>query len=395
MRRRFMSNISQGFDSSNYMTIEAIDDIKVSCATRVLNYSYDGYKWQVLFPRDELDILSGSSVFFKNILEKGEIHGVIDIDEGSFNLRGNCLSLIFGDKANENFSLRGYDGVFLSLFMNSYYLKNVDENFLPATELEENCYNSMFSSCGRLEKAPMLPTTELRKYCYFNMFTGCESLVKAPELPASILVDSCYHGMFNGCKILNYVKMLATNISAYKCLESWLYDVASSGTFVKHPDMVDLPDGTGGIPVGWKVVNDGEESEGIDTWLQFPLYFDFDACDTGWATYCYRNPDDISIELERALKDALMQYGDKVDTGVIVTFKLQKSALENLGVKIFFKGIEVDNISITGQENISGIIVWEAIIISLSDSYNVELWGTPYPLDYIFLRDDGEIFIEL
>lgn len=56
--------------------------------------------------------------------------------------------------------------------------------------------------------------------------------------------------------------MLATNISANDCLEHWVDDVAYSGTFVKSPAMNSLPTGTDGIPEGWTVVNDGEESGG-------------------------------------------------------------------------------------------------------------------------------------
>jgi hypothetical protein len=47
--------------------------------------------------------------------------------------------------------------------------------------------------------------------------------------------------------------MLATNISAVYCLSGWVSGVASSGTFVKHPDMNSLPSGTSGIPNGWTV----------------------------------------------------------------------------------------------------------------------------------------------
>jgi hypothetical protein len=54
--------------------------------------------------------------------------------------------------------------------------------------------------------------------------------------------------------------MLATDISASSCLYIWVNNVASSGTFVKHPDMTSLPSGVSGIPSGWTVVNDGEES---------------------------------------------------------------------------------------------------------------------------------------
>jgi hypothetical protein len=68
--------------------------------------------------------------------------------------------------------------------------------------------------------------------------------------------------MFDGCSKLNYIKMLATNISAGSCLSSWVSGVASTGTFVKNPAMTSLPTGSSGIPKGWTVYNDGEEPEG-------------------------------------------------------------------------------------------------------------------------------------
>jgi hypothetical protein len=97
------------------------------------------------------------------------------------------------------------------------------------------------------------------------MFYGCTSLTSAPELPATTLASSCYYYMFCGCKSLNYIKMLATDISADNCLFNWVSGVASTGTFVKHPDMNSLPTGVSGIPSGWTVVNDGEESGGKPT----------------------------------------------------------------------------------------------------------------------------------
>jgi hypothetical protein len=54
--------------------------------------------------------------------------------------------------------------------------------------------------------------------------------------------------------------MLSTDISASSCLTNWVNGVSSSGTFVKHPDMTSLPSGVSGIPTGWTVVNDGEDS---------------------------------------------------------------------------------------------------------------------------------------
>jgi hypothetical protein len=61
--------------------------------------------------------------------------------------------------------------------------------------------------------------------------------------------------MFFNCTNLNYIKMLATNVSAKKCLENWVKNVASSGTFVNNPAMTSLPTGDSGIPEGWTVVN--------------------------------------------------------------------------------------------------------------------------------------------
>lgn len=93
------------------------------------------------------------------------------------------------------------------------------------------------------------------------MFNGCTKLTNAPELSATTLARYCYSGMFQGCTNLNYIKMLATDISATDCLTNWVSNVASTGIFVKHPDMTSLPTGNSGVPVGWTIVNDGEEDD--------------------------------------------------------------------------------------------------------------------------------------
>ena len=59
-------------------------------------------------------------------------------------------------------------------------------------------------------------------------------------------------GMFNGCTSLNYVKMLATNISASACLQNWINNVAASGTFVKA-EGTEIPSGASGVPEGWTI----------------------------------------------------------------------------------------------------------------------------------------------
>ena len=87
------------------------------------------------------------------------------------------------------------------------------------------------------------------------MFDGCASLTTAPELPATTLTESCYNNMFAQCTSLNYIKCLATDISAANCTFGWLTNVASLGTFVKADDMEDWTTGIEGIPEGWTVQN--------------------------------------------------------------------------------------------------------------------------------------------
>lgn len=126
---------------------------------------------------------------------------------------------------------------------------------LPATTLAIWCCQSMFYGCSSLTTAPELPATDLAEYCYGGMFGYCTSLTTAPELPATTLVNNCYNGMFQGCRSLNYIKCLATDISATDCTKYWLDIVAATGTFVKAASMNDWTTGYHGIPSGWTVQN--------------------------------------------------------------------------------------------------------------------------------------------
>ena len=114
----------------------------------------------------------------------------------------------------------------------------------------------MFNNCTSLTGAPQLPATTLALGCYGSMFHNCTSLTTAPELPATSLAYMCYYNMFNGCTSLNYIKCLATNISATDCTTSWVGGVASTGTFIK-PSSTDWSSKSGndGIPAGWVVEN--------------------------------------------------------------------------------------------------------------------------------------------
>jgi hypothetical protein len=67
------------------------------------------------------------------------------------------------------------------------------------------------------------------------------------------LEKECYGQMFLNCTSLNYIKCLATKISASYCLSYWVSGVSNAGTFVKSPNMSSWSRGVSGIPIRWTV----------------------------------------------------------------------------------------------------------------------------------------------
>lgn len=154
----------------------------------------------------------------------------------SFNAYGNVMSLLYGD----NF-------VGQTTFPTNYLVDSPGVGSLEAT-----FYDSNVVDASNL----ILPATTLIKKCYDYMFLNCPNLTGAPELPAETLADYSYRGMFKGCSSLNYIKCLATDISATDCTNYWVEDVASAGTFVKSASMSGWTTGDNGIPTGWEVEDD-------------------------------------------------------------------------------------------------------------------------------------------
>ena len=164
------------------------------------------------------------------------------------------MSLCEGDDFLIDDTTISQNSQFGLLFENCNSLISAEHLVLPATTLVDSCYYNMFSNCTLLTTAPELPATTLAPYCYEFMFSGCTSLTTAPELPATTLANACYASMFSGCSHLNYIKCLATDISAGGCTDSWVSDVAATGTFVKDASMNDWEIGSAhGIPKGWTV----------------------------------------------------------------------------------------------------------------------------------------------
>ena len=280
--------------SKEYFTIEALEDgLTASLSINACKYRIDNGDWTTLSAGTNTpSINKGQTLSFKgNLMQNSgksswKVEPGIGLGIGTFtiskncNLKGNIMSLLYGDDFEGQNDLTGKDHVFFNLFDSCKTIVDASELILPATILADGCYSSMFNMCTSLVGAPELPATTLANNCYHYMFQGCTNLTTAPELPATTLVDYCYSYMFDsctslttapsvlpattlvdycyyymfaGCSKLNKITMLATDVSTSSCLYNWVNGVSSTGTFIKHPNMTSLLTGTSGIPSGWTV----------------------------------------------------------------------------------------------------------------------------------------------
>ena len=198
----------------------------------------------------------GSSGKFKAYGKIGALDGYYTkLGNGCYNrIFYNCKSLI---KAPELPATTLGSYCYNYMFSGCTGLTTLPENLLPATTLGSYCYYSMFQSCKGLTTLPenLLPATTLASNCYDSMFSNCESLIKAPELPATTLAGQCYQNMFYGCTKLSYVKALFTTTPGSGYTSSWLYSVASAGTFIGNLAASWDVTGTSGVPTGWTHYN--------------------------------------------------------------------------------------------------------------------------------------------
>ncbi len=270
------SNITGVIQSSSY-----------NAPVLTVEYSTDKTNWSVLGSTSStlnITITPNSKVYLRSNTD-GWSNGYNNLISATstFNIGGNIMSLLYGGNFTGNETTFPGDGLtifpFLSLFSNNSNLTDVSNLLLPATTLVRYCYAQMFRNCSSITTAPELPATTLASGCYQYMFDGCRlltqapelpattvydksymrmfqnctSLTTAPELPATTLINESYREMFNGCSSLNYVKCLATDISATSCTSNWVNGVANSGTFVKYANMSSWTTGSSGIPTGWTV----------------------------------------------------------------------------------------------------------------------------------------------
>ena len=145
------------------------------------------------------------------------------------------------------------------IFGNVMSLVKGKDNLASVDAIEANkAFYGLFAGANQLvndqHRNIALPATTLKDGCYQNMFYGCKGIERAPELPALTLVKECYKEMFYDCSKLNYVKSLATDISATDCTKDWLGKAGTEAASKKAVVDSETPwviDSDSGIPVGW------------------------------------------------------------------------------------------------------------------------------------------------
>ena len=189
------------------------------------------------------------------------------------------------------------------IFGNVMSLLKGKDNLEGADAIEaNNAFYGLFAGADKLvnnaDRLLVLPATTLTEGCYQDMFSGCKGIEKAPELPAPTLVKDCYQEMFAGCAKLNYVKCLATDISAEGCTKNWLTNAGTEATGEKVLEtLVPMTSGSDdGVPDGWTARTDGAKKAGSISYSDKDAQIKKTLAD-----------DDFTIELEK-VGDALVSY---------------------------------------------------------------------------------------
>lgn len=206
-------------------TVEALEDGNFTINSAGIDYSTDGGdNWDTTTGATTLNLSSGDTVQIKrqSSIAKSIFTGNTAI---TFNVYGNIMSLLYGD------------------------------NFVGETSVSYNeCFYSLFYNSSVVDAGNLVLPTGLYSSCFSMMFKGCSNLTTAPEILATTLAGSSCANMFSDCSNLNYIKCMATDISATNCLYNWVKRVSSSGTFVKDANTT-WPSGNSGIPNNWTVVD--------------------------------------------------------------------------------------------------------------------------------------------
>lgn len=232
-RRRLISHLRINNISTptpkEYFTIEALGDgLTAKLSLNVCEYCVDGDGiWKTLQANTLTEsINTGQTLSFRGNLVPDSTNGI-----GTFtitkkcNLRGNPLSLIYGDDFVDYLNSAYPNNAFKNLFNSCTNLVDASSLQLTGIASSEGCFSGLFKSCTSLTKAPTLPSLVVGKYSYQNLFNGCTSLKVAPELLATTLAYGSYAGMFEGCSNLEKAPTIlpATDLTGCTYCYQWMF----------------------------------------------------------------------------------------------------------------------------------------------------------------------------
>lgn len=228
MERRFFSCMDK-IGINNYLTIIPLEDsLQAKLSDNDCEYCLDGSGLWKTLPAGEFTetVNAGHTLSFRaNLTPKTDIGiGTIYVTK-YFNLKGNCMSLLYGDNAEGYQTLPAY--AFKSLFASNDNLFNANELQLPVKDVAAYAYKEMFKDCTSLVCSPTLPATSVGYGSYEAMFSGCRSLMAAPDLPAMFLGAYCYASMFRGCMSLTVASKLPATTLTDACYRELFYDCIS------------------------------------------------------------------------------------------------------------------------------------------------------------------------
>ncbi|MGN0878437.1 MAG: hypothetical protein ACI4WT_03140 [Oligosphaeraceae bacterium] len=270
LRRRLNADVGDCFCIT---ALEDGCDVSVSLAkivftndptetTASLEYSVNGARWRTcvrdgVFPTDPVATLSaGDRIWFRGDAPDGRVLATF---KGSkrHSASGSVLSLA-GDSSLQS-------GCFRRLFSNDTRLTDAQGLIFP-NSVVSGIFAYAFYGATSLALAPAtLPATQIGNLCYFSMFRGCTALQASPVICATKDYSSLYSGgaamsyMFNGCTKLSRVEVAITSWTESMYGDKltcyyWLVGASSSGVFVK-PSGLTTKRGDSYIPSGWTVID--------------------------------------------------------------------------------------------------------------------------------------------
>lgn len=169
-----------------------------------------------------------------SLLVKGNITGNTYSGSASFSclddytISGNIMSWLYGDNFVDTAFTNSHQYVFNSLFGGDWHLISAENLILPATNTVNRVYRGMFEYCANLTKGPKIMATTL--YGGYDL-----------------------EYMFNYCSSLEYIYCMV-NWGSNTLSGNWVISVASSGTFVKNPNM-NWWYGDNAVPNNWTIVD--------------------------------------------------------------------------------------------------------------------------------------------